>query len=130
VSLLLGNLPFSVNFGLLLNLPPLYLLHIFTLGLHSMLALGNKSSSTKKKRPRAKPKADHKRRGWSTAEQDDFLLTYLTKHKLAQASRKFEAFWQEVDNAFNEKWPPEDVSERKKVFLMHVAADSHLSKSL
>lgn len=35
--------------------------------------------------------------------------------KTSQATRKFEVFWKEVDNAFNEKWPPDNVSERKKV---------------
>ena len=70
-----------------------------------------------------------KRCWWSTAEQDEFLIEYLPQYKDAQASQKFEALWKEVDNAFNEKWPPEDVGEQKKVCMFSLV-DIGVSKML
>ena len=78
------------------------------------------SSTTAKKarKSRAKPKEQHKQCGWATWEYNIFLEAYLQHYKEAQASCKFEPFWKEVDNAFNEKWPPEDMAERKKVCII------------
>ena len=62
-------------------------------------------------------------------EQDKFLIKYLPQYREAQASRNFEALWKEVDNGFNEKWPPENVSEQKKVRMFSLV-DIGVSKNL
>ena len=94
-----------------------------------MLPLHELAASLKRKRSKLKPKDEMKRCGWSTAEQDEFLIEYLPQYKDAQASQKFEALWKEVDNAFNEKWPPEDVGEQKKVCMFSLV-DIGVSKML
>ena len=86
------------------------------------------SSTTVKKtrKSRAKPKEQHKQCGWATQEYDIFLEAYLQHYKEAQASRKFEPFWKEVDNAFNEKWPPEDMAKRKKVCIIPTSVIAYI----
>ena len=61
----------------------------------------------------AKPKEEKKQKGWSTREQDGFLQEYLPKYKLVQATRKFDAFWIDVSNAFNGKWPLVDTPDKQ-----------------
>ena len=62
-----------------------------------------------RRKSRVKPKEEKKQKGWSTREQDDFLQEYLLKYKLMQATQKFDTFWIDVGNAFNDKWPPDDT---------------------
>ena len=89
--------------------------------------LGPSSTTAKKARKsRAKPKEQHKQRGWATREYDIFLEAYLQHYKEAQASCKFEPFWKEVDNAFNEKWPLEDMAERKKVCIIPTSVIAYI----
>ena len=83
----------------------------------------NKGPVKKNRRSRAKPKQELKQRGWATPDQDDFLSSYLLGFKASQASRKFEVFWKEIDNMFNEKWLPDNVSEQKKVCVPLSPAD-------
>ena len=66
------------------------------------------------RKSRAKPKDEKKQKGWSTREQDDFLQEYLPKYKLVQATQKFDAFWIDVSNAFNDKWPLDDTPDKKR----------------
>lgn len=73
-----------------------------------------KAAAQPRRRSRAKPRDEIKRRGWSTREQDDFLQDYLPKYKTAQSSRKFDAFWMDVSNAFSSKWPSEDTPDGKR----------------
>ena len=60
-------------------------------------------------------------------EHDTFLEPYLPCYKEAQTSHKFEQFWKDVDNAFNEKWLPEDVGERKKVCMTCSSVVVHIA---
>ena len=58
---------------------------------------------------------------------DTFLEPYLPRYKEAQASCKSEQFWKEVNNAFNEKWPPKDAGERKKVYISLFSVVVHIA---
>lgn len=81
----------------------------------------------KKRKSRAKPKDQHKQHRCSTPEHDTFLEPYLPHYKEAQTSHKFEQFWKEVNNAFNENWLPEDAGERKKVCMTCSSVVVHIA---
>lgn len=78
----------------------------------------------RRRKSRALPKHAIKQRGWSTQEQDTFLLEFLPRYREVQASRNFDTFWKDVDNAFNNKWPADsdDTATRKKVRTMRFLA--------
>ena len=83
----------------------------------------------KPRKSRAKPKDQHKKRGWSTTEQNTFLDQYMPRYIKAQATRKFDEFWLTVENDFNEKWKPKDIPERKKVRTITSRADCNETDS-
>lgn len=86
-------------------------------------ATAKKAITLRRRRSRAKPKNQHKQRGWSTVEQDTFLHQYMPRYTKVQATRKFDEFWLTVDSDFNVKWPTDNIAERKKVRTMTSPTD-------